>query len=169
MLLARAVIVAPDLLLLDEPTNHLDIGRIGALERLLAALPGDCAVVSASHDRAFLDDVTNRTLFLRPEDSVDFSLPYSRALQALKERDASRDRQFENDMRKVRGLRQQATKLKNIGTDLGGAVKGFKGAMKEGGETDAAEAGDGEPAQLEQASAETAVEREAVETKRDSA
>ena len=60
-------------------------------------------------------------------------------------------------------------KLKNIGTDLGGAVKGFKGAMKEGGETDAAEAGDGEPAQLEQASAETAVEREAVETKRDSA
>jgi len=119
MLLARAAVVEPDLLLLDEPTNHLDIGRIGVLQRFLAALPRDCAVIAASHDRAFLDDVTNRTLFLRPEDSVDFSLPYSRALQALKERDASRDRQFENDMRKVRGLRQQATKLKNIGINSG--------------------------------------------------
>ncbi|BAM92850.1 ABC transporter related [Bradyrhizobium oligotrophicum S58] len=119
MLLARAAIIAPDLLLLDEPTNHLDIGRIGALQRFLAALPRDCAVVAASHDRAFLDDVTDRTLFLRPEDSADFSLPYSRALQALKERDTARDRQFENDMRKVRGLRQQATKLKNIGINSG--------------------------------------------------
>jgi ATPase subunit of ABC transporter with duplicated ATPase domains len=55
-------------------------------------------VVAASHDRAFLDDVTNRTLFLRPDESADFSLPCSRAVQALEERDAARDRQFENDM-----------------------------------------------------------------------
>jgi ATPase subunit of ABC transporter with duplicated ATPase domains len=115
VLLARAAIIEPDLLLLDEPTNHLDIGRIGVLQRFLAALPRDCAVVAASHDRAFLDDVTDRALFLRPEESADFSLPYSRALQALQER----DRQFENDMRKVRGLRQQATKLKNIGINSG--------------------------------------------------
>jgi ATPase subunit of ABC transporter with duplicated ATPase domains len=119
MLLARAAVVEPDLLLLDEPTNHLDIGRIGVLERFLATLPRDCAVIAASHDRAFLDDVTNRTLFLRPEESADFSLPYSRALQALEERDAARDRQFENDMRKVRALRQQAAKLKNIGINSG--------------------------------------------------
>lgn len=119
MLLARAAVVAPDLLLLDEPTNHLDIGRIGVLERFLAALPRDCAVVAASHDRAFLDDVTNRTLFLRPRESVDFALPYSRALAALEERDAARDRQFGNDMRKVRALRQQAAKLKNIGINSG--------------------------------------------------
>lgn len=115
MLLARAAVVEPDLLLLDEPTNHLDIGRIGVLERFLGAVPRDCAVVVASHDRAFLDDVTNRTLFLRPKESADFSLPYSRALQALEEHDAVRDRQFENDMRKVRALRRQAAKLKNIG------------------------------------------------------
>ena len=119
MLLARAAVVEPDLLLLDEPTNHMDIGRIGVLERFLAALPRDCAVVSASHDRAFLDDVTNRTLFLRPEESADFALPYSRARQALEERDAARHRQFENDMRKVRALRQQAAKLKNIGINSG--------------------------------------------------
>jgi ATPase subunit of ABC transporter with duplicated ATPase domains len=119
MLLARAAVVEPDLLLLDEPTNHLDIGRIGVLQRFLAALPRDCAVVAASHDRAFLDDVTNRTLFLRPEESADFSLAYSRALVALEERDAARGRQFDNDMRKVRALRQQAAKLRNIGINSG--------------------------------------------------
>ncbi|WP_342739565.1 ATP-binding cassette domain-containing protein [Bradyrhizobium sp. B117] len=119
MLLARAAIVEPDLLLLDEPTNHLDIGRIGVLERFLAALPRDCAMVAASHDRAFLDDVTSRTLFLRPKESSDFSLPYSRALQALEDHDAARKRQFDNDMRKVKVLRQQAAKLKNIGINSG--------------------------------------------------
>ncbi|WP_353181332.1 ABC-F family ATP-binding cassette domain-containing protein [Bosea sp. (in: a-proteobacteria)] len=119
MLLARAAVIEPDLLLLDEPTNHLDLARIGVLERFLAALPRDCAVVAASHDRAFLDDVSSRTLFLRPAESADFALPYSRALQALDERDAARGRQFDNEMRKVRALRQQAAKLKNIGINSG--------------------------------------------------
>ncbi|TCR59428.1 ABC-F family ATP-binding cassette domain-containing protein [Bosea sp. BK604] len=119
MLLARAAVVEPDLLLLDEPTNHLDLQRIGVLERFLAALPRDCAVVAASHDRAFLDDTSTRTLFLRPQDSADFVLPYARALQALEQRDAARERRFENDMRKVKALRQQAAKLKNIGINSG--------------------------------------------------
>ncbi|NJS39308.1 MAG: ABC-F family ATP-binding cassette domain-containing protein [Rhodobacteraceae bacterium] len=119
MLLARAAVIEPDLLLLDEPTNHLDIGRVGALERFLAALPRDCAVIAASHDRAFLDGTSTRTLFLRPEDSEDFALPYFRALVALQDRDTARGRQFDNDMRKVRALRQQAAKLKNIGINSG--------------------------------------------------
>jgi ATPase subunit of ABC transporter with duplicated ATPase domains len=119
MLLARAAVQEPDLLLLDEPTNHLDLARIGVLQRFLAALPRDCAVIAASHDRAFLDAVSSRTLFLRPEASADFALPYSRARVALDERDAAEDRQFENDMRKVRALRAQAAKLKNIGINSG--------------------------------------------------
>ncbi len=119
MLLARAAAVEPDLLLLDEPTNHLDIARIGVLQRFISTLPRDCAVVAASHDRAFLDDVTNRTLFLRPEDSATFALPYSHAVSALEESDTARGRQFGNDMRKVRALRQQAAKLKNIGINSG--------------------------------------------------
>ena len=89
------------------------------MERFLAALPRDYAVVAASHDRAFLDDITNRTLFLRPEESADFALPYSHARRALEDRDAARHRRFENDMRKVRALRQQAAKLKNIGVNSG--------------------------------------------------
>lgn len=119
MLLARACVLEPDVLLLDEPTNHLDIGRIGILERFLAALPRECAIVAASHDRSFLDSVTKRTLFLRTQDSADFALPYTRALEALDELDVARGRQFENDMRKVRALRQQAAKLKNIGINSG--------------------------------------------------
>ena len=119
MLLARAAVVEPDLLLLDEPTNHLDLGRIGVLQRFIAALPRDCAVIAASHDRAFLDDTSTRTLFLRTDASEDFPLPYARALAALNESDTARGRQFENDMRKVRALRQQAAKLKNIGINSG--------------------------------------------------
>lgn len=119
MLLARAAVVEPDLLLLDEPTNHLDLGRIGVLQRFLATLPRDCAVIAASHDRAFLDDTSTRTLFLRTDTSEDFPLPYTRALAALNESDTARGRQFENDMRKVRALRQQAAKLKNIGINSG--------------------------------------------------
>ena len=119
MLLARAAVVEPDLLLLDEPTNHLDLARIGVLERFLAALPRDRSFIAASHDRAFLDNSTNRTLFLRPEESPMFALPYSRALRALQESDAAHERRFENDMRKVKALRQQASKLKNIGINSG--------------------------------------------------
>jgi ATPase subunit of ABC transporter with duplicated ATPase domains len=119
MLLARAAVTKPNLMLLDEPTNHLDLGRIGILERFLENLPRACALVVSSHDRAFLDKVTTRTLFLRPQESADFALPYSHALQALNKHDKARDRQFENDMRKVRALRQQAAKLKNIGVNSG--------------------------------------------------
>ena len=55
------------MLLLDEPTNHLDLAKIAQLEDWLNALPRDMPVIISSHDRAFLDAVTNRTLFLRPE------------------------------------------------------------------------------------------------------
>ena len=66
-LIARVWVTEPDVLLLDEPTNHLDLAKIGQLETWLNALPREVPVVIASHDRAFLDAITNRTLFLRPE------------------------------------------------------------------------------------------------------
>jgi ATPase subunit of ABC transporter with duplicated ATPase domains len=78
-MLARVLVTKPEVLLLDEPTNHLDLARIGQLENWLNALPREMPVVMSSHDRAFLDATTNRTLFLRPEQSQVFSLPYTRA------------------------------------------------------------------------------------------
>ncbi len=68
-LLAAAWINEPDMLMLDEPTNHLDLHRIGLLQSWIAALPRELPVLITSHDRAFLDATTNRTLFLRAERS----------------------------------------------------------------------------------------------------
>ena len=118
-LLARAWVSEPDVLLLDEPTNHLDLARIGQLEGWLNALPRDVAAIVASHDRAFLDAVTNRTLFLRPDASRMFSLPYGRARGALDETDAADERRFEKDMKTAQQLRRQAAKLSNIGINSG--------------------------------------------------
>ncbi|MBO9445538.1 ABC-F family ATP-binding cassette domain-containing protein [Ruegeria sp. R14_0] len=118
-LLAAVWITEPDLLLLDEPTNHLDLHRIALLENWLGGMPRDTPVVITSHDRAFLDATTNRTLFLRPENSQVFQLPYSAARAALAEVDASDERRHANDLNKARQLRRQAAKLKNVGINSG--------------------------------------------------
>ena len=118
-MLARVWVTEPDVLLLDEPTNHLDLARISQLETWLNALPRECRWSICSHDRAFLDATTNRTLFLRPEKSQVFSLPYSRARAALDEVDASEERRFERDMKTAQQLRRQAAKLNNIGINSG--------------------------------------------------
>lgn len=118
-MLAAAWITEPDVLLLDEPTNHLDLSRIALLEGWLASLPNNVPVVIISHDRAFLDKTTNRTLFLRPECSRVFQLPFSAARAALDEADAADERRFANDLNKARQLRRQAAKLKNVGINSG--------------------------------------------------
>ncbi len=118
-MLARASVTDADALLLDEPTNHLDLDRIGRLENWLNALPQDMPVVLASHDRAFLDATTNRTLFLRPEQSQVFSLPFTKARAALSEADASDERRYQRDIKAAQQLRQHAAKLNNIGINSG--------------------------------------------------
>ncbi len=118
-LLAAAWVVEPDLLLLDEPTNHLDLHRIGLLQDWLGRLPRDVPVIMTSHDRAFLDATTNRTLFLRAERSRVFQVPFSHARLALDEADAADERRFANDLNKAQQLRKQAAKLKNIGINSG--------------------------------------------------
>ena len=118
-MLARVWVTEPDVLLLDEPTNHLDLGKIMELERWLNALPRETPVVIASHDRAFLDATTNRTLFLRPEESKIFSLSYAGAREALDEADAAEERRYQRDIKTAQQLRQQAAKLHNIGVNSG--------------------------------------------------
>jgi ATPase subunit of ABC transporter with duplicated ATPase domains len=118
-MLARVLVTEPDLLLLDEPTNHLDLAGIGRLENWLNALPRETPVVIASHDRAFLDATTRRTLFLRPEQSQVFALPYAPARAALHEADAAEERRYQRDLKTAQQLRQQAAKLNNIGINSG--------------------------------------------------
>ena len=118
-MLARVLMTEADVLLLDEPTNHLDLARIGQLENWLNALPREMPVVIASHDRAFLDATTNRTLFLRPEQSQIFSLPFTPARTALREADASDERRYQRDLKTAQQLRQQAAKLNNVGINSG--------------------------------------------------
>jgi ATPase subunit of ABC transporter with duplicated ATPase domains len=119
VLLARVSVTEPDLLLLDEPTNHLDLSRIGLVQRWIVALPRSTALMIVSHDRAFLDDICTRTLFLRDRQSQCFALPYGPALAALDEADAATGRQHDLDLRAARQLRRQAAKLKNIGINSG--------------------------------------------------
>lgn len=126
VLLARAAVTEPDVLLLDEPTNHLDLACTGQLQRWIAALPKDVALVVASHDRAFLDAVTNRTLFLRRETSVDYALSYSSARAALLDVDAAAARRHESDLRQAAQLRRQAAKLHNIGVNSGSDLLNVK-------------------------------------------
>lgn len=118
-MLAAAWVAQPDILLLDEPTNHLDLYRIGLLQEWLAALPRDLPIVTTSHDRAFLNATTNRTLFLRAERSRVFQMSFTAARAALDEADAADERRFINDLNKAAQLRKQAAKLKNIGINSG--------------------------------------------------
>lgn len=118
-LLARGWVGQPDILLLDEPTNHLDVGRILALETWMDYATRTMPVVIASHDRAFLDATTNRTLFLRPSEQVYLPLAYSAARQELDRVDAAAEAQRERDLKQVSQLRKQAAKLTNIGINSG--------------------------------------------------
>jgi len=119
MLVARAWVTDPDALLLDEPTNHLDLAKIFQLEAWLNSTARNVPALIASHDRDFLDATTNRTLFLRPEASRYFALPYSAAREVLEENDAADASKFERDAKAAKQLRRQAAKLTNIGINSG--------------------------------------------------
>ncbi|MCD6366997.1 MAG: ABC-F family ATP-binding cassette domain-containing protein [Bacteroidales bacterium] len=81
--LAKILLRKPNLLLLDEPTNHLDIESIQWLEDYLKIFQG--AVLVVSHDKAFLDNVTNRTIEISLGKIYDYKLPYSRFLEQRQE------------------------------------------------------------------------------------
>ena len=82
--LSRTLLRSPDLLLLDEPTNHLDLNAIEWLETFLATWGG--TLLSASHDRRFLDRVTTRTLDMEHGILVDYPAPYTRYLRLKADR-----------------------------------------------------------------------------------
>jgi ATPase subunit of ABC transporter with duplicated ATPase domains len=119
MLIARVWVTEPDALLLDEPTNHLDLEKLYQLETWLKGVARSVPVIVASHDRDFLDAVTNRTLFLRPAISRYFALPYGKARIALDAEDEAAAGAREKSVKEANRLRRNAGELKNIGINSG--------------------------------------------------
>jgi ATPase subunit of ABC transporter with duplicated ATPase domains len=118
-LIARAWIGDPDVLLLDEPTNHLDLERLTVLEDWVRFGTEGMAMVIASHDRAFLDNCTNRTLFLRPDVCRVYGHPFSRARALLAEDDAAAEAKLAKEAKEAVRLRKNAGQLKNVGINSG--------------------------------------------------
>jgi len=102
--LAKILLRRPDVLLLDEPTNHLDIESIQWLEQLLAAWSG--AVVLVSHDRAFINNVSNRTLEISCGQIIDYRVKYDEYVILRKERREQQLRAFENQQKEIADIRE---------------------------------------------------------------
>lgn len=97
--LAKLLLRRPDVLLLDEPTNHLDIESIQWLENFLKASAG--AVVLVSHDRAFINNVTNRTIEISCGHIYDYKVAYDEFVVLRKERREQQMRAYENQQKQI--------------------------------------------------------------------
>lgn len=97
--LAKILLQSPDVLLLDEPTNHLDIESIQWLEQFLSQSAK--AVVLVSHDRAFINNVTNRTLEISCGKVVDYKVNYDQYVVLRKERREQQLRAYENQQKEI--------------------------------------------------------------------
>lgn len=117
--LAKILLQAPDVLLLDEPTNHLDIESIQWLENFLATHAN--AVMLVSHDRAFLDAVTNRTIEILLGSIHDYKVNYSKYVILRQERREQQLRAYENQQKQIKDtedfierFRYKATKSNQV-------------------------------------------------------
>ncbi len=97
--LAKLLLRRPDILLLDEPTNHLDIESIQWLENFIATRAN--AVILVSHDRAFIDNTTSRTIEIELGKIYDYKVKYSEYVELRKERREQQLRAFENQQKKL--------------------------------------------------------------------
>ena len=113
LMFARALINEPNLILFDEPTNHLDLATLVQFENLLNSL--DIAFLLISHDRQFLDSVTNKTIFLRDQRSYSFALPYSRAKSKLDKQDEAAALRLKEEEKNIKSLKASAKRLAEWG------------------------------------------------------
>ena len=102
--LAKILLRKPDVLLLDEPTNHLDIESIQWLEQFLAT--SSSAVVLVSHDRAFINNVTNRTMEISCGQVTDYRVKYDEYVELRKERREQQLRAYENQQKEIADIKQ---------------------------------------------------------------
>lgn len=108
--LAKILLQRPDVLLLDEPTNHLDIDSIQWLEQFLAQSSG--AVVLVSHDRAFINNVTNRTLEISCGRVVDYRVKYDEYVVLRKERREQQLRAYANQQKEIAEMKDFIEKFR---------------------------------------------------------
>lgn len=101
--LAKILLKKPDVLLLDEPTNHLDIESIQWLEQFLSQSAK--SVVLVSHDRAFLNNVTNRTLEISCGKIADYKVKYDQYVELRKERREQQIRAYENQQKEIADIK----------------------------------------------------------------
>jgi len=102
--LAKLLMQKPDVLLLDEPTNHLDIGSIQWLEQFLSQRAN--AVVLVSHDRAFINNVTNRTIEITCRRINDYKVKYDDYINLRDERREQQIRAYENQQKEIAEIKQ---------------------------------------------------------------
>jgi ATP-binding cassette subfamily F protein 3 len=108
--LAKILLKKPDIILLDEPTNHLDIESIQWLEEFLKTYSG--AIVLVSHDRIFLDTVTNRTIEISMGKIYDYKAAYSKYLELREERRALTMASYENQQKEIEHLEKFIDRFK---------------------------------------------------------
>ncbi len=108
--LAKLLLQSPDLLLLDEPTNHLDIESIIWLEQFLIKHSG--ALIMVSHDRQFLDAITNRTVEIINQKIEDYRAPYSKFLELREERLEKLYQAQKNQEREIDQMEQNINKFR---------------------------------------------------------
>ena len=101
--LAKILLQQPDVLLLDEPTNHLDIESIQWLEQFLAQSAK--AVVLVSHDRAFINNVTNRTMEISCGEIVDYKVTYNEFVRLRAERREHQLRAYQNQQKEIADIK----------------------------------------------------------------
>ena len=108
--LAKILLQKPDLILLDEPTNHMDIESIQWLEDFL--INNAKAVIVISHDKTFVDNLTNRTIEVTMGRIYDYKTNYSHYLQLRKERREQQQKQFDDQARQIAEIEQFIERFK---------------------------------------------------------
>jgi len=108
--LAKILLQKPDLILLDEPTNHMDIESIQWLEEFL--ISNAKAVIVISHDKTFVDNLTNRTIEITMGRIYDYKTNYSHYLELRKERREQQQKQFDDQAKQIADIQEFIERFK---------------------------------------------------------